>query len=452
MSLSICSCTVGPDFVKPELFQAMGWKNRHDVDASVQLPDTWWTEFKDERLERLIARSVEANPDLAAARARVATARALVGLDRARMFPQLDLTGALNYGRRSESATTRNLPPGLDVDLDSTLYRGGFDLAYDLDLWGANRRSLEASVADAAAQEDLLDMQRLGLAGEVARQYFLFCGLDAQKAVLEKTIQTRLETLALQQDKADAGLVDDLPVTYARTELELARNDLADVERQRGAAQHALAVLCGVAPMEGGKAAARMPRWSRGTAAGVLMRRPDVRAAEMSLRAANARIGVAQAAFYPNFTLGAAAGFESLSSRDFLDWQNRVLSIGPQVTLPLFRGGSLRSSMKAAIARRDEALALYRNSLLVALREVEDAVVELNGLEKSRQSLRQAMTSARESHRIIGERHAKGLGSYLEVVDAERTVLRIELLMAQLDAQQRIAVVKFAMALGGGLL
>jgi outer membrane protein, multidrug efflux system len=313
---------------------------------------------------------------------------------------------------------------------------------------------LEASNAQAAAAEALFDSQRLGLATEVARQYFVLRGLDAQKSVLEATIASRQSTLDLQKSKADAGLIDGLSTSQARTELELANNDLAAVERQRGSAEHALAVLCGKRPADfsisSRDKSGGMPSIGAGLPAEVLNRRPDVRAAEQDLRAANARIGVAEAAFYPNFALSTGAGFESIDVKSFLNWENRVLSLGAGVAAPIFDGGTNKANFDAAVSRRDESLAIYRNTLLVALREVEDALVDLKGLARSRSSLEQALSSARDTQRISQERYDKGLSSYLEVVEADRTALRVQLVLAQLDAQQRITLAALAKALGGG--
>jgi multidrug efflux system outer membrane protein len=441
--------------MKPDLSGASDWKETR-ATAGTRLPDDWWKIFNDRELNRLVDRAMAANTDLAAAKARVETARALVGLDRARMFPRLDLNGSAGVSRASQNATYERLPKGIpfEIPLETENYRGTFDLSYEPDLWGRNRRMLEASSAEAAAAEALFDAQRLGVATEVARQYFLIRGLDEQERVIQETIQSRQETLNLQQSKLNAGLTDGLAASQARTELELAKNDLALVQRQRGAAENALAVLCGQPPSR--LTASRrvsspaMPEIRAGLPAEVLNRRPDVRAAEQALRAANARIGVAEAAFYPNFSLSAGGGFESIDAKKFLDWQNRVLSLGAGVAAPIFDAGSNKASFDAAVSRRDELLAAYKNTLLVALREVEDALVDLKGLARSRKALEQALASARDTQRISQERYNKGLSSYLEVVEAGRTVLRVQLVLAQIHAQQRVTLAVLAKSLGGG--
>jgi multidrug efflux system outer membrane protein len=448
------SCTLGPDFQLPGLTVASKWK-QSPVQADSRLPDDWWRLFEDAPLSALVLRALEANQDLAAAKARVETSRALVGLDRARLFPRLDLSGSAGIARSSEDSIRENLPPGVAIDLQAERYRSTFDLAYDPDLWGRNQRLVEASSAEAAARQALFDSQRLGIATEVARQYFLLRGLDAQEAVLHDTLQSRQQALDIQKSKSEAGLIDGISTSRARTELELAQNDLAAVQRQRGSAEHALAVLCGASPstfsvQRNPATGKKLPTLTPGLPADVLNRRPDVRAAIEELRAANARIGVAEAAFYPNFSLTAGAGFESVDVKRFLDWENRVLSLGAGAAAPLLDAGANQANLSATRSRYDEALARYRQSLLVALRDVEDALVDLKGLARSRSALDAALTSSRETRALAQERFDKGLTSYLEVVDADRTVLQVRLALSQTDAQQRITLAALAKALGGG--
>lgn len=451
-ALALVSCTLGPDFQTPGLSGGTKWKEGAATPAA-RLPDNWWRLFNDSELNRLISRALTANNDLAAAQARVNTSRALVGLDRARLFPTLDLSGSAGINRASR-ASVGNLPAGANVDLETQNYRSTFDLAYDPDLWGRNKRLIEASSASAAASEALLDSQRLGIAAEVARQYFVLRGLDAQETVLNDTVKSRQDALDIQKSKADAGLIDGLSSSRAKTEVELANSDLGSVQRQRGAAEHALAVLCGARPSDFTVSSRppnnSLPNIRAGLPADVLNRRPDVRAAEQELRAANARIGVAETAFYPNFNLTASGGFQSLEAKDFLNWENRVLSLGAGVAAPLIDGGTNKANYEAARSRYDEALAAYRQTLLIALREVEDAIVDLKGLAKSRASLDAALTSSRDTRTLSQERFDKGLTGYLDVVDADRTVLQTRLALSQIDAQQRITLAALAKALGGG--
>ncbi|KAB2639302.1 MAG: efflux transporter outer membrane subunit [Verrucomicrobia bacterium] len=442
------SCKLGPDFKLPATSGGSHWKETRDTTAKL-LPNDWWKLFFDVKLNQLVARSLAANNDLAAAKARVETSRALVGVDRARLFPTLNVAASASIDRASGHVT--KLP---FMQLTNEDYRGSFKLAYDPDLWGRNRRLLEGSTAQADASAALFDAQRLGLATEVVRQYFVLRGLDAQEAVVKDTLVSRKEALDLQQSKTDAGLSDGLAASRARTELELANNDLAVVQRQRGSAEHALAVLCGarpadfvLPPMVGHPP---LPTIRAGLPTSVLLRRPDVRAAGLHLQAINAQIGVAQAAFYPSFNLLGEAGLESLNTANFLSAESRILSLGAGAVAPVFDAGANKSRLAAARSNYDEALAEYRQTLLVALREVEDALVDLKGLARSRSALEAALASSKDSRQLSQERYNQGLTSYLEVVDADRTVLQTRLALSAVDAQQRISLAALAKALGGG--
>ena len=452
-ALGLVSCKLGSDFQLPGASGGSKWK-QGTATAANRLPDNWWRLFNDSELNRIVTRALAANNDLAAAKARVNTSRALVCVDRAKLFPTLDLAGSAGISRASGDAVQGNLPPRANVDLESQSYRSSFDLAYEPDLWGRNARQIEASSAAAAASEALLDSQRLGVAAEVARQYFLLRGLDAQEAVLHDTVKSRQDALEIQKSKAAAGLIDGLSSSRAKTEVELANSDLASIQRQRGAAEHALAVLCGVRPSDFSVSSRPssdfLPTLRAGLPAEVLNRRPDVRAAEQDLRAANASIGVAEAAFYPNFSLTASGGLQAMDVSRFLDWENRILSLGTGLVAPIIDGGRNRANYQAARSRYDEALAKYRQTLLIALREVEDALVDLKGLAKSYASISAALKSARDTRQLSQERFDNGLTSYLEVVDADRTVLQTRLTLSQLEAQQRITLAALAKALGGG--
>ena len=265
---------------------------------------------------------------------------------------------------------------------------------------------------------------------------------------------SRKEALDLQQTKTDAGLTDGLATSRARTELELANNDLAVVQRQRSSAEHALAVLCAARPADFSLPAKVvepvLPTLRVGVPGSVLLRRPDVRAAGQQLRAANAQIGVAQSAFYPNFSLLGEAGLESLNLSNFVNAESRILSLGAGAVAPVFDAGTNQSRLAAARSTYDEALAGYRQTLLVALREVEDALGDLKGLSRSRAALEAALASSKDSRQLSQERYNQGLTSYLEVVDADRTVLQTRLALSAVDAQHRISLAALAKALGGG--
>jgi multidrug efflux system outer membrane protein len=436
------------DWVAPSF-----WKNSKSTGKR-SLPNDWWMMFKDPVLNQLVKRAEVANADIEMAKGRVETSRALVGIDRSKLFPTLDLRSSAMALKASEGRLSQNLPSGIELDLYTRQYRSAFDLVYEPDLWGKYRNSLEATKLQLASAEAGVDAMKLGVAAEVCRQYFLWVGLDRQQRILNHTIDSRKVTIGLLDHKMRSGLVDGVVVSKAKIELELANHDLASVMRQRGSAEHALAVLCGVAPagfkIPQRKSEPRFVDIGAGLPAEVLSRRPDVRSAEWELRAANARIKVAEAAFYPSFNLSGGGGFESVRAADFLAWENRILSLGAGVTAPVFRGGLNRANFQGALSQRDVALGQYRKVLLVALREVEDAMVDLQGMTRSVTSLQDGLKNAQEVRQFTSERYEKGITSYLEVIEAERNELQMELLLAQLESQRWIGLSILAKALGGG--
>lgn len=453
-ALAVTSCTVGPDYEQPDTGLRGRWKERADV-SDLPVPDQWWTLFKDKNLNSLVDRALASNLDLRAAQARVDTARALSGIERADWFPQLNLQSNATYEHLSANSVGANLPAGATLpNLERDRHRAALGLNYEVDLWGRVRRRVEGARAREDASVDNLAAQRLVIAAEVARSYYLSASFDLQEQILRETISLREEARKLQQSRFEGGLANEMDVARARTELELAKNDLAAIERQRGAVEHAIAVLLGDQPVNFALGRNRRlpapPRVPSGMPSTLLQRRPDIRSAEQTLRAANADIGVATANFYPVFSLTGSGAFESIGAEDFFEWKSRTASIGPQLTVPIFQGGRLRGNLRASQARYDESLARYKQTILTSLREVEDAMLDLKAFTKQRTAVAAAMAAAQDTSRLSRLRYDKGLASYFEVVDADRVVLTTRLTLAQLDGQRLTATVQLLRALGGG--
>jgi len=454
-SLAMVSCTMGPNYKSPEIGFPKFWKQQASNVADLPVPDQWWTLFKDRTLTSLIEQALANNQDLKAAQARVTTARALSGVERADWFPQLNLQNNATYEHSSANSIGANLPAGATLpNLERDRHTAYLGLNYELDLWGRVRRRVEAARAREDASADNLAAQRLVIAAEVARSYFLAASLDQQEQILRETISLREEARKLQQSRFEGGLANEMDVARARTELELAKSDLAAIERQRGGVEHALAVLCGEMPANFSLAENRRlpmpPRVPAGLPSNLMQRRPDVRSAEQELRATNAEIGVAKANFFPVFSLTGSGGLESVGAEDFLEWRSRTASIGPQLTVPIFQGGRLRGNLRAAYGRYDESLASYKQTLLTAMREVEDAMLDLKAFGRQRAAVAAAVAASQDTSRLARLRYDKGLASYFEVVDADRVVLTTRLTLAQLDGQRLTATVQMLRAIGGG--
>lgn len=455
-TLTCASCSVGPNFKLPEVLMPSKWKNSSKANtADIPVPGEWWKLFGSAELNRLEERALQNNLQLRGALARVETARALVGVQQASWFPYLNMRDAMQYERLSQSSFGANLPPGVTLPkLQRRRFQNLLDEGWELDLWGRVRRSVEGSKAAQFGAMETVSAQRLTIASEVARLYFLAHSLDLQIDVVISTQTWREEALKLQESRFKGGLANEMDVARARTELEIARSDLAALERQRGNAENALAVICGEIPsnfrLAKNSRLPAPPKVPGGMPSTLLQRRPDIRAAEQKMREANAQIGVATASFYPAFSINGTGGLESVGPRNFYDQRSRIMTIGPSMTLPIFQGGKLRANLRSAKASYEETLANYKQAILVALQEVEDSLLDASAYAKQASALNAAIAAAHETQRLANLRYQKGLASYFEVVDANRTVLNTQLLAAQVEGQRLMASVAMLKSLGGG--
>jgi multidrug efflux system outer membrane protein len=296
----------------------------------------------------------------------------------------------------------------------------------------------------------------LTLQTDVTRNYFNLRILDAQLDLLRRTIELRSRNLQLVTSLFNNGQVGRLDVVTAETELANAQAETAALKRQRTATEHALAVLVGEPaasfnlPLPPPNLEVRPPKIAAGLPSALLERRPDIAAAERQMIAANARIGMAKAAFFPAVSLTGSAGYASEELSRLFEWDNRIWSLGPFVTLPVFDAGSNRAKLAQAEAAWQESVARYRQQVLIAFREVEDALADIRILAEQAEAQQRALTSARQAAELSGKRYRAGLVSYLEVVVSERTALAIELLTNQVLEQRFQASVSLIKALGGG--
>lgn len=450
----LSGCVSGPNYVRPSTPSQPDWKERsaNAANASTNaapLPPEWWQIFNDSELNLLQAQALEANQDLKRAMARVTEARAVARMSEAELYPKISGGAAYSYNRYSEN---RGIPgqEGLETDDFSTT----FDLEYELDLWGRVRRSVEAARADAQAVATDFQFVLLTLTADVARDYYLLRSLDAEKVVIEATILLRRDSLQLQQTRFQAGLINEVDVTRARTELANVEAELHAIARSRAQIEHALAVLCGQSA-GGFSVAAResripSPEIPPGLPSDLLQRRPDILQAEQLLQADSARIGVAKAAFFPTIKLTGAAGLASADLGTLVDWPSRIWSVGPSIHFPIFEGGRNRADLAASEARHEQSIATYRGTILNAFREVEDSLSDLASLSSQSDAINRALLSARDTAILATERYRTGLSNYLDVVDAQRAALQAEREEIQLRGQRAISTILLAKALGGG--
>lgn len=414
-----------------------------------ELSTEWWRAFGDPVLEARIGRALEANRDVRAALARVEQARAAVGVSRADFLPAL--AGGATVGRARTSEAVANAAP----ERPTTSYQTQGGVSWEIDLFGRVRRQTEGAQADLAAAGATYEATRLVLAAEVASTHFALRALDREVGVVSQTINVRRDALNLVQARYREGGATELDVARAETELAATQADAAALANQRSATQNALAVLLGeAAPAFAAEPettlAANPPEVPPGLPSDLLLRRPDLAAASHRLAAANARIGVAKAAFFPAISLTGAAGSASADLDTLFNHGSRLWSIGPSVYLPLFQGGRNRANLARSRAVYEETLAVYEHLVLNAFREVQDALTATRLLAEQEQAQSRAAASARRSAALSQTRFEAGFVSYLEVVDAERTALEAERAAAQLAGRRWINHVTLIKALGGG--
>ena len=448
--------SVGPDYAAPAVAAPAAYRDAADTGTwQLAVPnDTasrgeWWRLFNDPALDTLESRALAANQDLRAAAARVEQARAAAGLAHGAYWPQVGF--ATSVSRDRTSGTTDNLPP----QLTTTTVRAPLTASWELDLFGRVRRLNESARADAEASAATFESVRLSLTAEVAVNYFSLRALDRESALLQQTAVLRRRALDLVSAQQRGGATGELDVARAETELATVETDAAALANRRAALQNALAVLLGAPASEFALVTdtaveSLPPVVPAGLPAGLLERRPDIAAAERTLASANARIGVAKAAFFPAISLTGSAGYASNDIDHLFTADSRTWSIGPSLYLPIFQGGRNRANLARSRAAYDESVAVFRQSVLVAFREVQDALTATRLLAEQSAAQNRALVSARRAAQLAQTRYDAGYVTYFEVIDAQRTVLGLERAAAQLAAQRLNNGVALIKSLGGG--
>jgi NodT family efflux transporter outer membrane factor (OMF) lipoprotein len=419
----------------------------------------WWITFHDAQLTTLITQAIAANLDVRLATARVREARAMRGVVAPDSQPQINATGAYTHTRRSSNASTLPTVAGnaLDVARDSDLFQLGFDARWELDVFGAVRRSVEAAEADIAVTMAEQQAVLVTLCGDVARSYLDLRGAQAQLAITHDNLTAQQDTLALSRVRWEAGLSSALDVARAEAQVATTAAQVPGLEQQMRQAIHHLSVLLGQAPGTlSADLLARAPVppppsvLTVGLPVDLLQRRPDMRRAERALAAATARVGVATADLYPRFSLSAMLGLQSLHLSDLPSLGSQFASVGPGVRWPLFDAGRIRANIQVHDARQEQALVRYEQAVLAALEDVENALLAY-GKEQTRQhALATAVDAQRRAVALANELYTKGLADFLTVLDAQRSLLAAESQWVQSTTALSSHVVALYKALGGG--
>lgn len=464
--LVLAGCSVGPHYQRPAVDMpaafkeatlspeaAQHWKDAQPADSMER--GRWWAVFGDASLDALEDQAMAANQDLKAAAARVGQARALRQGARSELFPRID--AGFGPTRQRASNASQGLPDDA-ANSPSTLWRAQAGVSYEADLFGRVAADVDAATANAQQSQALFRSVQLALQADVAQSYFLIRRLDAEQELYRGTVELRSQTLDLVQRRYAEGDISELDVARAKTELASAQSESLGVDRQRAVAEHALAILLGKAPAVFSVARQPLQTVAVGIPAGLpsslLERRPDIAAAERAMAAANARIGAAKAAFFPRLNITGALGYESSQLGDLFQWSSRTFLLGPLVgamlSLPIFDGGQRQAGLDRARAEYEEDVAIYRQTVLNAFREVEDNLSSLRILGTQTEVQHAAVQSAARAADLSKTQYREGSISYLDVIDADRAVLQQKRTAVQLNGERAQAAVNLIRAIGGG--
>jgi NodT family efflux transporter outer membrane factor (OMF) lipoprotein len=446
MAVSLASCSMmGPNYRRPQVVtppqykESKDWKIAEPRDGVAR--GAWWQIFGDPQLNALAEKVDKSNQDLRVAEAQYRRAQAAVQSSRAGLFPTV--SGDVSVTRGGSGAKTA-----------STAYDLSARAGWELDVWGRVRRGVESSEASAQASAADVESVRLLVQSELVLNYLQLRVIDTQKKLLDESSAAFAKSLEMTQNRYKAGLAGRVDVAQAEAQLKSTQAQAIDTGVQRAQLEHAIAVLLGAAPSEFALPAApikvAMPAIPAGLPSELLERRPDIAAAERRVAAANAQIGVAQAAFFPSLTLSAAAGFGSSSFANWLSWPSRFWSLGPALAQSIFDGGLRRSLSDQAIASYDASVATYRQTVLTAFQDVEDNLAALRILEQEAKVQEDAVRAARLSLELTLNQYKAGIVSYLNVVSAQTTLLGNERTELSLLGRRLTAAAQLVRALGGG--
>ncbi|HWZ51903.1 MAG TPA: efflux transporter outer membrane subunit [Granulicella sp.] len=456
-TLAITGCKVGPNYHAPAMPAPPAYSDDgHNGNWSAAKPadgidrGDWWSIYNDAELNDLEQRCATANQSIAAALHAYEQAHDLVRESRASLYPTVSIGAGASRNRISN---TRPLKP-VTSPQDYWDFLIPVTISWEPDLWGAVRRQIESASANAQASAADLANMRLSLQGMLAVSLLQLRGIDLQAQLLRTTLDAYTQTLQLTESRLKGGLSTESDVEQAKAQLEETRAQLIDLGVQRAQYEHAIAVLVGVSATNFHIAEHPLvsdpPSIPTGIPSELLERRPDIAAAERRVAGANALIGVAKAAYYPNVTLGATGGVESSAASSVFDSSSTLWSAGASVNETLFDAGRRKAQVDYAIAQREQATALYREQVLSAFRDVEDQLAALRLLADEATVTDRAVTAARLSTQLSTLRYKRGLVPYLEVLTNQTIELTDERAAASLVARRIVASAELQMALGGG--
>src|ERR1700734_1655134 len=450
-SMVMIGCMVGPNYHRPAVptpgvYRDLSENPQAQVQATSFADLHWWQVFQESQLQELIRTALKESYDLLLAAERVSAARAQVTITRSNLFPQVQGNADFSGGKDPSTQSKINI---LSLTADA---------AFQLDLFGRLRRATEASRAELLATEDARDTVVLTLVSDVASDYFALLELDLELQIARDTVKTQEDSVKLTSLRLDHGVATKLDVLQAQQVLDTANAQIPDLERQIGQEEDAISILLGNYPANIRRGLSLVaqplpPGIPPGLPSSLIDRRPDIRQAEQNLIAANANIGVAKAAFFPQISLTGSAGgafgrssiFTSMMSSQFPIW-----SYGVQVTQPIFTGGALRGNLHLAESQHQQALLAYKQAIQVSFGDVSDALIGYQKLHEVRLRQQQLVDDLAESVRLSVMRYKGGTTTYLEILDGQRSLFSAELTLAQARGNEYQSIVQLYKALGGG--
>ena len=448
IGLLVVGCAAGPDFQRPQLAMPTAFPYAF-TGGEQPIASDWWTLYGDGTLNTLVVEAIKQNSDIKIAAAQIEEAEALLGQANSSIFPEIDLGAGATRSRVSSAAAIPNLAPLIRDDR-----RVAASTAFELDFWGKLRRASEAARAQVLASTYGRDVVQLTLVGTTVQGYLTLRSLDAQLTVLESSLKTRDESLDVARNRAAAGLASDLDVNLAVGARADIASQINELGRQRAIALNLLALLTLNAKLElprGNLQSLPIPPTPPvGLPSTLLDRRPDVRAAEQSLIAANAQIGVAKAALFPTLSLTGSFGGQSAALENLLNSGSRIWSAGFGLALPIFDAGRSLSKIEQMEARQRQSLFAYQKTVALAFREVADAMSNVNQSAITETALQIRVGAARNSLELAQLRYASGYSPYLDVLDAQRTANDAELALVRNRQAQLGYSIDFMKSLGGG--
>jgi multidrug efflux system outer membrane protein len=448
--LILAACAIGPDYRRPIISTPQAW--RIEEKEAVDVANTaWWEQFNDPVLNDLIAVSLRGNKDLKIAAARVEEYVGRYWTGRSQLFPQLYGSGSGGRQRSTERGPT---PVPSYVDNPYTIYQGAFSGSWEIDVWGRLRRLNEAARADLLSTEEGRRSVILTLVSSVANSYISLRDLDKQLVIARQTAKSREDSYDLFKIRFEGGVISELELSQIRSEYELATSKIPSIEKLIAFQENALSLLLGrnPGPISRGKTIDELalPSIPAGLPSALLERRPDIRQAEQDLIAANARMGAAKALFFPTISLTGTLGWSSTDLSMLFSGPSQTWNWAGTFTAPIFTGGSILGNYKATQAYREQALLRYEKAIQNAFREVDDALVDQKRTREQLIAQQRQVEALRDYASIARLRYENGYTSYIEVLDAERSLFNAELSYTETQGALFQALVDLYKAMGGG--